>query len=204
MKKFAVAFIASALALATSACSRGESATPTSTDLAASAPAIEASPSANVIQQDAATAYRIAIQASEKSAATDGLTELWFDSDQVLSQVAVQDPVSKKFVIHDLNDETALYIAKDAMMPARLLGELDGLIKGGVDRGSVVSTKPGEFVVTNTVDLIVYVTTYAIDAQGRIATAVIVADDEPLGNIDYKYEVTKEGKAALKLADETN
>lgn len=204
MKKLTIAFVAGALAIGVSACSKDAASSPTPTDSAASAPSIEASASPNLIQPDAADAYRTAIGASEKSAATSGLTELWYDTDQVLSQVAVQDPASKKYVIHDLNDETALYITQDAMMPARLLGELDGLIKGGEDRGSVVSNKPGEFVITNTVDLIVYVTTYTLDTQGRIASSVIIADDEPLGNITYKYEVTAEGKAALKLANETN
>ncbi len=202
MHKLGIALLAGALTLGISACGGNEAEPTSSTEV--SAPPIEASQSPNEIQQDAATAYRSAIQESDKSAASDGLTELWYDSDNALTQVVVQDPASGKFVVHDLDDDTALYITKDAMMPTRLLGELDGLIAGGADRGSVVSNNPGEFVITNTVDLIVYVTTYTLDSQGRISQAVLVADDEPLGNITFKYEITSEGKASLKLADETN
>ena len=204
MRKVIAGITASILVVSLSACAKNSATPQNSGEPAASAPAIEPSESPNVIQADAAGAYRSALEISRSAAATDGLTELWYDTDRVLSQVVVQDPASKKFVSQDVTENTATYIDESAMMPARLLSELDGLIKGGLDVGSVTSTIPGQFVITNTIDLVVYKTTYTLDANGRIAKAILVADDESLGEIDFKYSVTVEGKAALKLAAKTD
>ena len=84
-----------------------------------------------------------------------------------------------------------------SMMPARTISELDGLVAGANDQGSVISNTPGEFTITNTIDMSKYVTVYTLDTEGRIAKSVISSDDEPLGEITYTYSVTKEGKAAL-------
>jgi hypothetical protein len=204
MRKLVSGIAASILLVSVSACGNNSASPSTTSDPSASAPTNEPSESPNVIQQDAAKAYRDALLLSQTSATSDGLTELWYDSDSSLSQVQVQDPVSKKFVLHDLTENTAVYVDESAMMPTRLTGELDGLIEGGLDIGSVTSSQPGVIVIVNTMDSVVYRTTYTLDPQGRIAKAILLADDEPLGEIDFKFAITTEGKAALKLAAETN
>jgi len=163
------------------------------------APTLEAEPtlSPNVIEPDAEREFRSALVKSQVSAAESGLTELWFDTDGALVQVAVQDPKTKTCASYDVDADSVFEMDESSMMPARTLAELDGLIAGGNDQGSVTSGAPGEFTITNTIDLAKYVTVYTLDADGRIAKSVISSDDEPLGEITYSYSVTKEGKAAL-------
>jgi hypothetical protein len=153
--------------------------------------------SPNEIQPDAEREFRAALVASQDSAAKSGLTELWFDTEGSLVQVAVQDPNTKICASYDVNTDSVFEMDETSMMPARTISELDGLVAGANDQGSVISNTPGEFTITNTIDLSKYVTVYTLDTEGRIAKSVISSDDEPLGEITYTYSVTKEGKAAL-------
>lgn len=157
----------------------------------------QASVSPNEIQPDAEREFRAALVASQDSAAKSGLTELWFDTEGSLVQVAVQDPNTKICASYDVNTDSVFEMDETSMMPARTISELDGLVAGANDQGSVISNTPGEFTITNTIDLSKYVTVYTLDTEGRIAKSVISSDDEPLGEITYSYSVTKEGKAAL-------
>ena len=157
----------------------------------------QASVSPNEIQPDAEREFRAALVASQYSAAKSGLTELWFDTEGSLVQVAVQDPNTKICASYDVNTDSVFEMDETSMMPARTISELDGLVAGANDQGSVISNTPGEFTITNTIDLSKYVTVYTLDTEGRIAKSVISSDDEPLGEITYTYSVTKEGKAAL-------
>lgn len=157
----------------------------------------QASVSPNEIQPDAEREFRAALVASQDSAAKSGLTELWFDTEGSLVQVAVQDPNTKICASYDVNTDSVFEMDETSMMPARTISELDGLVAGANDQGSVISNIPGEFTITNTIDLSKYVTVYTLDTEGRIAKSVISSDDEPLGEITYTYSVTKEGKAAL-------
>ncbi len=190
-------FVATIFLLAIAGCAKNSAAPAIATYASTGEPEIEASATPNLIEPAAQVAYRSALEASRKSAGTDGLTELWYDTDKELVQIVVQDPKSKKFVSYDVTDETLYPIDGSAMMPARLLAELDGLITGELDKGSVMTANAGGFVITNTIDLIEYVTTYTVDDAGRIATASIIADDEPLGNVTYSFTITAEGKKAL-------
>jgi hypothetical protein len=169
------------------------------TESGISAPTLEAEPSIspNEIQPDAEREFRAALVKSQESAAESGLTELWFDTDGVMVQVAVQDPKTKTCASYDVDADSVFEMDETSMMPARTISELDGLVAGGNDQGSVISNTPGEFTITNTIDLSKYVTVYTLDTEGRIAKSVINSDDEPLGEITYTYSVTKEGKAAL-------
>ena len=157
----------------------------------------QASVSPNEIQPDAEREFRAALVASQDSAAKSGLTELWFDTEGSLVQVAVQDPNTKICASYDVNTDSVFEMDETSMMPARTISELDGLVAGANDQGSVISNTPDEFTITNTIDLSKYVTVYTLDTEGRIAKSVISSDDEPLGEITYTYSVTKEGKAAL-------
>ena len=186
-------------ALTLAGCSKTDAAPETSMSAVASLPAIEPSAAPNVIEPAAEAAYRSALEASATSAETAGLTELWYDTDRSLVQIVVQDPKSKRFVSYDVTDEALYPIDLSAMMPARLLAELDGLIKGGLDEGSVITSSSGGFVITNTIDLTKYVTTYTVDDAGRIATAEIIADDEPLGTVTFNFLITADGKRALAI-----
>ena len=168
-----------------------------SPSVTASSPVAEPSATPNVIEPAAETAYRSALEASSASARESGLTELWYDTDKDLVQIVVQEPKSKRFVSYDVTDEALYPIDETAMMPTRLLAELDGLIKGGLDQGSVVTSPSGGFIITNIIDLTVYITTYTLDDAGRIATASIIADDEPLGTVTYNFLITTEGGKAL-------
>jgi len=176
------------------------------TESGISAPTLEAQPSIspNEIQPDAEREFRAALVKSQESAAESGLTELWFDTDGVMVQVAVQDPKTKTCASYDVDADSVFEMDETSMMPARTISELDGLVAGGNDQGSVISNAPGEFTITNTIDLSKYVTVYTLDAEGRIAKSVITSDDEPLGEITYTYSVTKEGKAALVALKETS
>ena len=176
------------------------------TESGISAPTLEAEPSIspNEIQPDAEREFRAALVKSQESAAESGLTELWFDTDGVMVQVAVQDPKTKTCASYDVDADSVFEMDETSMMPARTISELDGLVAGGNDQGSVISNAPGEFTITNTIDLSKYVTVYTLDAEGRISKSVITSDDEPLGEITYTYSVTKEGKAALVALKETS
>ncbi len=171
-----------------------------------SAPTLEPEPSIspNLIQPDAEKEFRAALVASQVSASKSGLTELWFDIDGALVQVAVQDPKTDTCASYDIDADSVFEMDETSMMPARTLSELDGLIAGGNDQGSVISQAPGEFTITNTIDLSQYVTVYTLDTEGRIAKSVVSSDDEPLGEITYTYSVTKEGKAALTALKSTS
>ena len=191
--------IALLLALTLAGCSQPAATPKTSANTDASSPASEPSATPNLIEPVAEASYRSALEASATSAGTAGLTELWYDTDENLVQIVVQDPKSNRFVSYDVTDEALYPIDVSAMMPTRLLAELDGLIKGGLDEGSVVSSSSGGFVITNTIDLTKYVTTYTVDDSGRIATAEIIADDEPLGTVTYNFSITADGKRALAI-----
>ena len=190
----------------TSACGN-DAPEPTSTqESSVAAPTLGSQPSEapNEIEPNAEKEFRAALIKSQDSAAVSGLTELWFDTDGEMVQVAVQDPKSKSCANYDVNDDSVYEMDETSMMPARTIAELDGLIAGGEDQGSVVSSAPGEFTITNTIDLAKYVTVYTLDAEGRITKSVISSDDEPLGEITYTYSVTKEGKAALDALATSN
>lgn len=164
-----------------------------------SAPTLEAEPSIspNEIEPGAEREFRAALVKSQESAAESGLTELWFDTDGMMVQVAVQDPKTDTCASYDIGADSVFEMDETSMMPARTIAELDGLVAGGNDQGSVIGSAPNEFTITNTIDLAKYVTVYTLDADGRITKSVISSDDEPLGEITYTYSITKEGKAAL-------
>ena len=170
-----------------------------SNDSGVAAPTLEAEPtvSPNEIEPAAESEFRAALVKSQESAAESGLTELWFDTDGVMVQVAVQDPKSDICASYDVDADSVFEMDETSMMPARTISELDGLLAGGNDQGSVILSAPGEYTITNTIDLAKYVTVYTLDSEGRVAKSVISSDDEPLGEITYTYSVTKEGKAAL-------
>jgi hypothetical protein len=178
----------------------------TSQETSAAAPTLEAEPTTtpNEIEPDTEQEFRAALVKSEDSAANLGLTELWFDTDGVMVQVAVQDPKTNTCASYDVDADSVFEMDESSMMPARTIAELNGLVAGGNDQGSVISSAPGEFTVTNTIDLSTYLTIYTLDSEGRIAKSVISSDDEPLGEITYIYSVTKEGKAALDALAATN
>lgn len=170
------------------------------------APTLDAgpTPSPNEIEPNAEQEFRAALVLSQNAAAESGLTELWFDVDGELVQVTVQDADSDTCASYDVDADAVFELDETSMMPARTIAELDGLLSGGEDQGSITSESPGEFTVTNTIDLSKYVTVYTLDKEGRIEKSVITSDDELLGEITYTYSVTKEGKAALAALRETN
>ena len=190
----------------TSGCGNDSPEPTSSQESSVAAPTLEAQATdiPNEIEPSAERDLRAALIKSQESAASSGLTELWFDTDGEMVQVAVQDPKSKTCANFDVNDESVYEMDETSMMPARTIAELDGLIAGGEDQGSVITSAPGEFTITNTIDLSQYVTVYTLDPEGRIAKSVISSDDEPLGEITYNYSVTKEGKAALVALKETS
>lgn len=151
----------------------------------------------NEIDKDAEAVYRKAISASQNSANSNGLTELWFDSEGQLVQVSVQDKSGSLFVTQDMLDESVYEVDESAMMPAMLLAELDALAVSGSNYGYIVFDESQRIEVSNTIDDIIYVTTYEISEDGLISKAIISAESEPLGEITYSYSVTKEGQAAL-------
>lgn len=194
-----------ALAL-TAGCGNGSPDSEDSQGASVAAPTLEAEPSLspNEIQPEAEREFRDALVKSQESAAETGLTELWFDTDGVLVQVAVQDPKTNVCASYDVDADSVFEMDETSMMPARTLAELDGLVAGGNDQGSVKLSAPSEYTITNIIDLAKYVTVYTLDAEGRIAKSVISSDDEPLGEITYSYSVTKEGKAALTALKESS
>jgi hypothetical protein len=190
----------------TSGCANDSPESGTSQETSAAAPTLEAEPtvSPNEIEPDAEREFRAALIKSQESAAESGLTELWFDADGVMVQVAVQDPKTNTCASYDVDADSVFEMDETSMMPARTIAELNGLVVGGNDQGSVISNAPGEFTITNTIDLSKYVTVYTLDSGGRVTKSVISSDDEPLGEITYTYGVTKEGKAALDALAASN
>jgi hypothetical protein len=172
--------------------------------LAAPTSGAEPSISPNEIEPDAEREFRAALIKSQESAAKSGLTELWFDTDGALVQVTVQDPKTQTCASFDVDADSVFEMDESSMMPARTISELDGLVAGGADQGSVKSESPGVFTITNMIDSSVYVTVYTLDSEGRIVKSVVTSDDEPLGEITYTYSITKEGKAALTALKETS
>jgi hypothetical protein len=158
----------------------------------------------NEIDKDAEAAYRKAISTSQAAAASNGLTELWYDSDGELVQVSVQDQDGELFITQDMMDESVYEVDESAMMPAMLLAELDALAVSGSDFGYVVYNDQQQIEVSNNIDDIVYVTTYEIGQDGLIYKATINAEGEPLGEITYAYSVTSEGQSAIAAFQETN
>jgi len=203
LRPFAIGLSVFAVMALTVGCGSDSGASPESS---VAAPTLEAEPtvSPNEIEPAAESEFRAALIKSQESAAETGLTELWFDTDGVMVQVAVQDPKTKICASYDVDADSVFEMDETSMMPARTLSELDGLVAGGNDQGSVISSAPGEFTITNTIDLSKYVTVYTLDAEGRITKSVISSDDEPLGEITYTYSITKEGKAALTALKETS
>jgi hypothetical protein len=195
-----------ALIAFTSGCANDSPESGTSQETSAAAPTLEAEPTAspNEIEPAAESEFRAALVKSQDSAAEAGLTELWFDTDGLMVQVAVQDPKTKTCASYDVDADSVFEMDETSMMPARTIAELNGLVTGGNDQGSVISSAPGEFTVTNTIDLSIYVTVYTLDSEGRVAKSVISSDDEPLGEITYTYSITKEGKAALDALSATS
>jgi hypothetical protein len=183
--------------LAVAGCSKTDAAPESSAPAPATSQSVDSGAVTNLIEAQAESAYRTALEASNSAAETLGLTELWYDASVELVQVLVQDPQSKRFVFLDVLEDANYPVDKNSMMPARLLAELDGLIAGGLDQGSVITGSQGEFIIINTIDLIKYVTTYTLDADGRIATASIIADEELLGTVTYNFSITPEGMQAL-------
>ena len=190
----------------TAGCGNNSSGAGATQDSGIAAPTLEPQPSVspNEIEPEAESQFRAALNTSQESAAAAGLTELWFDTDGKLVQVAVQDSRTKVCASYDVDADSVFEMDETSMMPARTIAELDGLVAGGNDQGSVILSAPGEFTITNTIDLAKYVTVYTLNAEGRIAKSVITADDEALGEITYTYSVTKEGKAALTALKETS
>jgi hypothetical protein len=195
-----------ALIAFTSGCANDSPESGTSQETSAAAPTLEAEPtvSPNEIEPAAESEFRAALVKSQDSAAEAGLTELWFDTDGLMVQVAVQDPKTKTCASYDVDADSVFEMDETSMMPARTIAELNGLVTGGNDQGSVISSAPGEFTITNTIDLSIYVTVYTLDSEGRVAKSVISSDDEPLGEITYTYSITKEGKAALDALSATS
>jgi hypothetical protein len=203
LRPFAIGLSVFAVMALTVGCASDSGASPESS-VAAPTLEAEATVSPNEIEPAAESEFRAALIKSQGSASETGLTELWFDTDGVMVQVAVQDPKTKICASYDVDADSVFEMDETSMMPARTLSELDGLVAGGNDQGSVISSAPGEFTITNTIDLSKYVTVYTLDAEGRITKSVISSDDEPLGEITYTYSITKEGKAALTALKETS
>jgi hypothetical protein len=173
---------------------------------AAASPTEDVEPSAEPSKSGsvAEDIYRQAIILSEKAADESGLTELWFDADNQLVLVSVQNSDRTQFATQDLLDESVYAIDELEMMPAMLLAELDELVASGLSKESIVLDELTKVQVTNEIDGVIYVTTYEIGQDGLIYKAVIQADDEPLGEVTYAYRVTTEGQAALVALKETS
>lgn len=154
--------------------------------------------STNIIDADAAAAYRIALEKSLAAQTATGLTEVWRDPDGNIAQVVAFDVDAQAAVQHDIIADTATELAGDAMMPNVLLSELEALeANAATDVGSVSSQKAGSFTVLNHVDDSKYISVYTIDDQGRIAKAEVSVDDELSAVATFTYSLTDEGKAAF-------
>ena len=168
-----------------------------------SASAIAPTPS-NAISPEVLAAYQKAISASQLSAKQNGLTELLIDVDGELVQVSVQDSANSLFLIHDLLEDQVYEVDETAMMPAMLLDELESGTGTDQSNLTITSASPDIFVVTNTIDEVVYVSNYTLDSAGRISSSTITAEGEPLGTAEYSYEITPEGEAAISKFLEAN
>jgi hypothetical protein len=152
----------------------------------------------NDIDGQAAKAYRAALEKSYAATKTLGLTELWSDDGSTVATVLAWDPKTATGVQDDLENDEVDKIDFESMMPQANIDELDGLeANTGFDVGSLSSPSPGVFVVTIAIDESSMITTYTIDDQGRIASAVATIDNEPAGSATFVYSVTAEGMAAL-------
>lgn len=152
----------------------------------------------NDIDSKAAKAYRAALEKSYAATKTLGLTELWSDDGSTVATVLAWDPKTATGVQDDLENGEVDKIDFESMMPQANIDELDGLeANTGFDVGSLSSPSPGVFVVTIAIDESSMITTYTIDNQGRIASAVATIDNEPAGSATFVYSVTAEGMAAL-------
>ena len=126
------------------------------------------------------------------------------DVDGELVQVSVQDSANSLFLIHDLLEDQVYEVDETAMMPAMLLDELESGTGTDQSNLTITSASPDIFVVTNTIDEVVYVSNYTLDSAGRISSSTITAEGEPLGTAEYSYEITPEGEAAISKFLEAN
>lgn len=182
--------------LALAGCSKSDGAPAASpTDI----PAAQSSVTVNDIDQAAADAYREALNKSYDATKATGLTELWSDDGTAITTVLAWDPKAAKGVQDDIINADVEAIDLESMLPQANLDELDGLVSNsGFDIGSVKSPKDGVFVITVAIDESTMVTTYTVDAQGRIGTAVATIDNEPAGSATFVYGVSPEAVAAFK------
>lgn len=199
MKKLNTVLLVTTVAIALCACTSDSNseATQPSTSPSAATPAPEPASSTNSVPADAVAAYRSALKASGDSLTKDGITELWFDTDETIVQVLVFDPASNQYLAFDATEGTSALTDESELIPARLSSELDGLIAGNLDTGSVSVTDSGEIVVVDIIDEVKYQTFYTLDQAGRLKDATLLADDENLGLIEFHYEITVEGETAL-------
>ena len=195
--KYLKAIAAISLTFALAACGAGSN-----SDNASATPGISGMPSplaSNDIDPAAAKVYRDALNASLAAMKSTGLTELTYDTDNALIDLVAYDAATKRVVEQDVEFGDATELDDSATMPNSLLDELDGLEAGtGTDSGSVKSPSAGTIVVTSYLEDTTYITTYTIDAQGRISESSLVLDGDPIGVTKYDYSLTKDAKAAFK------
>ena len=164
-----------------------------------SSPTPLTSVSKNVVIPSAAKAYRAALENSLTSANSKGLTELWSDSTGKLVTVVVQDANNGVCAQSDLVINDTQEIDSAGMMPSVLMAELEGLeANTGTDIGSVKNTASGDIEVANFIDDTHYLTTYALDSSGRIASATQLAEGELAATATFTYAITPEGAKALR------
>ena len=200
MRKIILGSTLAAIALLTGCGNNADQSQPIESSASAYATPIAPDPTGtgNVIDVDAAKAYRVALEKSLASQADSGLTEVWQDSDGNLAQVVAFDVANGKAVQHDIVADSAQGLTGDAMMPTVLLDELDALEgNAATDKGSVTSQKAGSFTVLNHVDELKYVSVYTVDAQGRIGTAEVTVDGDLSATAVFTYSLTAEAKAAF-------
>lgn len=183
-----------AVILLTAGCGKGGAAVPSD---APSADASTLSVTPNDIDKSAAAAYRAALVTSLAAAKSDGMTELWSEGGSEISTVLVWDAKAAKGAQHDIASGDVEPIDFESMLPQANIDELDGLeANTGFDIGSVKS-KDGTFIITTKVDDSSMVTTYTLDAQGRIGSATATLDGESAGSATFVYGVAPEGATAL-------
>jgi hypothetical protein len=168
-----------------------------------SAEFVEPSYEPGEITSSAEDVYRKAIGLSTNAANATGLTELWYDSENQLVLVSVQNSDQTQFATQDLLDEMVYQIDEQEMMPSMLLAELDELVASGLSTRNLVLNDSNKVTVINEIDGVIYITAYEIGEDGLIYRALIKADDEPLGEVTYTYSVTSEGQAALAALEES-
>lgn len=184
---------AAAAVLLTAGCRASGTAAPD----ASSSAVPSASIALNDVDPAAASAYREALNKSLSSARTDGMTELWSEGGSEVSTVLVWDAAAGKGAQSDVASGEVEPIDFESMLPQANLDELDGLeANTGFDVGSV-KYKDGAIIVTTLIDDSSMVTTYTLDAEGRIGAAIATLDGEPAGSATFVYGVAPEGKTAL-------